>query len=77
MPKTSEYHLIGKAKKKAEKQLKASKMTNDNEISGMRLFMSKNGYRILCGRNSRQNDMLSKMVAKSGDHWFHASGWLK
>ena len=37
-------------------------------------FVSDTGYRILCGRNNLQNELLTFRVASKGDLWFHAKG---
>ncbi len=37
-------------------------------------FESDTGYRILCGRNNIQNELLTFRVASKGDLWFHAKG---
>lgn len=37
-------------------------------------FMSPGGYRILCGKNNLQNEMLTFRTAEKGDLWFHAKG---
>lgn len=37
-------------------------------------FVSSDGYRILVGRNNRENDLLSRKLAKGRDMWLHARG---
>ena len=37
-------------------------------------FTTKNGYRVLVGRNNLQNDMLTFHIAAKDDLWFHAKG---
>jgi predicted ribosome quality control (RQC) complex YloA/Tae2 family protein len=37
-------------------------------------FVSSDGYRILVGRNNRENDLLSRKMAKGHDMWLHARG---
>ena len=37
-------------------------------------FTSDSGYRILCGRNNLQNELLTFKIASKGDLWFHAKG---
>ena len=37
-------------------------------------FMTSGGYRVLCGRNNLQNELLTFRVASKGDLWFHAKG---
>ena len=38
-------------------------------------FVTSGGYRLLCGRNNLQNEMLTFHVASKGDLWFHAKGF--
>ena len=45
-----------------QKQIKARPME----------FTTKSGYRVLCGRNNLQNELLTFKVAAKGDLWFHA-----
>lgn len=66
-----DHHLAIKAQKKAAKQ-KPGNGTSDPD--GFRLFLSPNGFRILIGRNNKQNDVISKTKGKKGDLWFHARG---
>ena len=65
-----DHHLASKAKKKAQK----AQSTAETDPDGLRLFTSPNGFRILIGRNNRQNDIVSKRKTKAGDLWFHARG---
>ena len=37
-------------------------------------FLSPSGYRILCGKNNLQNELLTFKTAEKGDLWFHAKG---
>lgn len=37
-------------------------------------FVSPSGYRILCGKNNLQNELLTFRTAEKGDLWFHAKG---
>ena len=37
-------------------------------------FVSPSGYRVLCGRNNLQNELLTFRTAEKGDLWFHAKG---
>ncbi|KAI8474844.1 MAG: fibronectin-binding protein A N-terminus-domain-containing protein [Monoraphidium minutum] len=41
---------------------------------GFRRFASPGGYRILVGRNNKQNDVLSTQVANPWDLWLHVRG---
>ena len=38
-------------------------------------FTTSGGYRLLCGRNNLQNDMLTFHIAAKDDLWFHAKGF--
>ncbi len=44
-------------------------------ISGVRRYQSSDGYEILVGRTSKDNDNLTLRVAKSFDLWFHAADY--
>ncbi len=44
-------------------------------ISGVRRYESSDGYEILVGRTSKDNDNLTLRVAKSFDLWFHAADY--
>ena len=46
-----------------------------NPISGVRRYQSSDGYEILVGRTSKDNDTLTLRVAKSFDLWFHAADY--
>ncbi len=35
-------------------------------------FKTSGGYRVLCGRNNLQNELLTFKIAEKGDLWFHA-----
>lgn len=37
-------------------------------------FTTSGGYRVLCGRNNLQNDLLTFHTADKGDLWFHVKG---
>jgi len=52
-----------KSNKKPPKQLPVSKPEE---------FKSANGFRILCGKNNKQNDELTFKTASKNDLWFHA-----
>jgi predicted ribosome quality control (RQC) complex YloA/Tae2 family protein len=45
-----------------------------NEKLSAREFMTSDGFRILVGKNDRENDYLSFKLAKKDDLWFHADG---
>ncbi|MCS6844891.1 MAG: NFACT family protein [Caldilineales bacterium] len=42
---------------------------------GPRRFTTAEGYEVLVGRNSRQNDHITFEVAQPDDLWLHARGW--
>lgn len=35
-------------------------------------FCTSNGYKVLCGKNNTQNELLTFKMASKGDFWFHA-----
>lgn len=37
-----------------------------------RVYISPNGFRVLVGKNSTENDRLSSSIVNSHDFWFHA-----
>lgn len=53
---------------------KISKLPRLNKVkkATFRTTVSPNGYKVLWGTNSRQNDALSTKELKNGDLWFHA-----
>ncbi len=53
----------------------ASPKEKQNPISGVRRYQSSDGYEILVGRTSKDNDNLTLRVAKSFDLWFHAADY--
>jgi predicted ribosome quality control (RQC) complex YloA/Tae2 family protein len=61
--KTAKTGKTGKTGRKPPKQLPVSKPEE---------YKSANGFRILCGRNNKQNDDLTFRIASKNDLWFHA-----
>ncbi len=51
------------------------KKAKEEKISGVRRYLSSDGYEILVGRADRDNDNLTLKVAKSFDLWFHAADY--
>lgn len=47
----------------------------EKAISGVRRYLSSDGFEILVGRTSRDNDNLTQRIAKSLDLWFHAADY--
>ncbi|KAI8108413.1 hypothetical protein M9434_006439 [Picochlorum sp. BPE23] len=68
MKKKSIHVLKEKSQKKAKK---ASKSVS----SDYRRLKSPNGFDILVGRSSQQNDEITMRLAKPGDIWMHARGF--
>lgn len=58
----SEAYIKDKSKKKRKKPTKPLEPYK---------FLSSNNYEILVGRNNKQNDYLTKKIAKSQDIWLH------
>lgn len=73
-----EQSLAVKAASKSKKARQAQRRTSSDSPApseGYRTAISPNGFRVLIGRNSRQNEELSRTVAKDDDLWFHARGY--
>jgi predicted ribosome quality control (RQC) complex YloA/Tae2 family protein len=67
---------IGLPTPHAEKKPTTSTPPKKQEkISGVRRYRSSDGYEILVGRTSRDNDQLTMRVAKSFDIWLHAADY--
>ena len=62
-PKSGKTAKSAKSGKKPPKKLPVSKPGE---------FKSTNGFKILCGRNNKQNDDLTFRIASRNDLWFHA-----
>ena len=52
------------------KQQKTVKKQTEKELPFLK-FKSTDGFLIFCGRNSRQNELLTVKKAKKDDFWFH------
>lgn len=48
---------------------------NTVQVQGPRRYTSREGYAILVGRNSRQNEHITCDLAGPDDLWLHARGW--
>ena len=62
------------AKSKGKQNRKTSSGERNEHESKPMCFMSADGYRILVGRNNRQNDRLTLRDSHSEDLWFHVHG---
>ncbi len=51
------------------------KQKQESQISGVRRYLSSDGYEILVGRTARDNDNLTVRIAKSLDWWLHAADY--
>ena len=49
--------------------------TTVNKVPGTRRYISSDGFEILVGRTSKDNDYLSMKVAKPNDLWLHAADY--
>ncbi|HKQ73210.1 MAG TPA: NFACT family protein [Blastocatellia bacterium] len=58
-----------------KKPSRSAKNAKEEKIPGVRRYRSSDGYEILVGRTSRDNDHLTFRVAKSYDIWFHAADY--
>ncbi|HEX9959547.1 MAG TPA: NFACT family protein [Pyrinomonadaceae bacterium] len=60
---------------KAEGKTLKSKDKSDAAFKGARKFMSSDGFEILVGKASKDNDYLTFRIAKSLDFWLHAADY--
>lgn len=65
-------NFVGKKKKKSRVKKRDRHI---NEFTGARRFTSSDGFEILVGRRSKDNDYLTFRVAKSLDLWLHAADY--
>jgi predicted ribosome quality control (RQC) complex YloA/Tae2 family protein len=64
------------AKKSATRALPTgSKQKTEKKIPGARSYLSSDGFEILVGRTSRDNDYLTFKVAKPNDLWLHTGDY--
>ena len=68
----SESGLMKSRTKRLQKQVKQSKQPKQLPISKPNEYKSTNGFKILCGKNNKQNDELTFKTASKNDIWFHA-----
>ncbi len=68
---------LARPQQKSEKAAhqNSAKKSKPEKIPGVRRYRSSDGYEILVGRTSRDNDYLTMRVAKSFDIWFHAADY--
>jgi predicted ribosome quality control (RQC) complex YloA/Tae2 family protein len=56
-------------------RVKPGKSAKPEKISGVRRYLSTDGYEILVGRTARDNDNLTFRVAQPNDLWMHAGDY--
>ena len=66
---------IAPAVQKKSPVVTAGRKAKPEQLPGMRRYRSSDGYEILVGRSSSDNDHLTFRVAKSYDLWFHAADY--
>ncbi len=66
-----EYSKITEKLKISDKKNEKKKVTNGAKL---RELLIDGKYKVLVGRDSKSNDMLSIKIAKQNDYWFHARG---
>ena len=66
-----DYSTIKSKLKISDKKNEKKKVINDAKL---REYLVDNKYKVLVGRDSKSNDMLSIKIAKQNDYWFHARG---
>lgn len=53
------------------RQQRSQKASKTMQVSGYKEYKSVEGYRILVGKNNKQNDYLTTRLAEKSDMWFH------
>jgi predicted ribosome quality control (RQC) complex YloA/Tae2 family protein len=72
----SERHLpAASVTQRKSPEAGAGRKVKQEQLSGVRRYRSSDGYEILVGRSSSDNDYLTFRVAKSYDLWFHAADY--
>jgi predicted ribosome quality control (RQC) complex YloA/Tae2 family protein len=66
-----DYSVIKAKLKISDKKNEKKKVINDAKL---REYLVDSKYKVLVGRDSKSNDMLSIKIAKQNDYWFHARG---
>ena len=61
-----------KVKVKDKNNIKSKKPPKQLPVSKPSEYKSTNGFKILCGKNNKQNDYLTFKIASKNDLWFHA-----
>ena len=70
-----EEALASFAKIESPSQEPKTKTRQPEKISGVRQYLSTDGYQILVGRAARDNDNLTFRVARPNDMWLHAGDY--
>lgn len=61
--------------RKVDKKFGKTKEKNQENFSGVRNYMSSDGFEILVGKGAKNNDFLTFRLAKSQDLWLHAADY--
>lgn len=72
---TGERRGVVERGKRASRGRAESKRGRADSIPGVRRYRSSDGYEVLVGRASRDNDQLTFRVARSYDLWLHAADY--
>jgi predicted ribosome quality control (RQC) complex YloA/Tae2 family protein len=73
--KKDEEALVEFAGEKPPESKSRSKGKRDENFTGARRYTSSDGFEILVGKGSKDNDFLTFRVAKSNDLWLHAADY--
>ncbi|HRH44737.1 MAG TPA: NFACT family protein [Pyrinomonadaceae bacterium] len=71
----SEQNVSEFLPEKVEEKLNKSKEKQADNIKGARRYISSDGWEILVGKASKDNDFLTFRIAKSLDFWLHAADY--
>jgi predicted ribosome quality control (RQC) complex YloA/Tae2 family protein len=70
-----DFSALENFEKKKTTQQQTRKKKSPNEFTGARKFLSSDGFEILVGKQSKDNDYLTFRVANSNDLWLHAADY--
>jgi predicted ribosome quality control (RQC) complex YloA/Tae2 family protein len=72
---TKDVAALDAFENKKQKQAQPNKRKESDVFTGARRFRSSDGYEILVGKASKDNDYLTFRVANSNDLWLHAADY--
>lgn len=72
---TGDERALTEFDKPSEKRKVSAERKREQQIPGVRRYLSSDGYEILVGRGARDNDNLTFRIARPNDLWLHAGDY--